>query len=256
MLEIAEEAISIGRKVLEELEWKDISKWTKGGNPRNLVSQADQAVEEKVREFLLKETPDIPLIGEEFNPDAILVDGTGWILDPIDGTSNFLQGFDYFTISLGLLRGGEPEVGVIYNPARDQLYKAIKDGGAFHDGVQIRTSRTTRLEESFVCLEWGLDNESIEFGMGLLQSIAPRIREYRFLGGAAQSIAHVAEAKLDLYIDYGLKIWDYAAGWCIVNESGGDLKVLNVEGKQLVIVGSNQALVEEAMKLLDYELPE
>ena len=116
MLDAAVHAVSLGCRVLEQFNWKEVSKWSKKGDPRDLVSEADRAIETAVREFLLQETPEIPVIGEEFSLDTIVGEGKAWILDPIDGTSNFLQGFEHFTISLGLLSGGLPEIGVVCHP--------------------------------------------------------------------------------------------------------------------------------------------
>ena len=253
MLDIAEQAVSIGRKVLEQFDWRNITKWSKGGDPRDLVSQADRAIEEKILEFLRAETPDIPIIGEEFSPETILDEGDVWIVDPIDGTSNFLQGLDHFTISLGLLSGGLPEIGVICNPSKNLMYSARRRCGATLNGTRINSTRTTRLAESFVCLEWGRDDRSIDLGLRLLKVIAPVIRDYRFWGGAAQTIAHVAEGKLDLYVDHGLKIWDYAAGWCLVVEAGGGLEIVDFGGSDIIIVGGNESILSAAADLIGSE---
>lgn len=254
MLAIAEEAVSIACKVLEQFDWTSVSKWSKSDNPRDLVSQADRAIEESVTEFLMKETPDISVIGEEFSPDTILNHDKAWILDPIDGTMNFLQGFDYFTISLGLLERGTPDLGVVCNPARKQIYRAQKNCGAFRDETRIESNQESRLQDSLVCLEWGRDSHSIDIGMGLMQLIVPKVRDYRYFGGAAQTICHIAEGKLDLYIDQGLKIWDYAAGWCIVTEAGGTLEVVSFKGTEIVVAGGNASLVKEVINLVRNEV--
>ena len=253
MLDAAVHAVSLGCIVFERFNWREISKWSKKGDPRDLVSEADRAIETAVREFLLQETPEIPLIGEEFSPDTIVGEGKAWILDPIDGTSNFLQGFEHFTISLGLISGGFPEIGVVCNPIKEQIYSAQRECGAFMNGTRISSSQTTKLAESFICLEWGRDEQSIDLGLRLLKIIAPMIRDYRFFGGAAQTIAHVAEGKLDLYIDHGLKIWDYAAGWCLVSEAGGALEIIDLDGEDIVIVGGNKLILKTAASLIKRE---
>ena len=248
MLEVAQNAVALARQTLKRFDLPAMNTWTKGGNPRDLVSDADQAIEETVREFLSSETPEIPLIGEEFSPDA--VHDTAWVLDPIDGTVNFLQGLDYYTISLGMIKNGVPEVGVILNPSQDWLYQAQRGSGAVLNQTRIETWHPATLADSFICLEWGRSDESIHAGLELMQLFVPKVRDYRYFGGAAQTLCHVAEGKLDLYIDHDLKLWDYAAGWCILNECGGKLSNISFNGIDLIIAGGNEALVSAAVKLV------
>lgn len=254
MLELAEHAVSIANKTLNEFDLSKIEKWAKHGNPRDLVSEVDQAIEERVKEFLTRETPQIPVVGEEFSPDFEHQNKSAWILDPIDGTANFLQGLDHFSISLALINNSTPEVGVILNPTQNLLYKAQKNHGAYLNGSRIEADSPKDLTDSFLCLEWGRSNQSIETGMELMRIFVPRVREYRNYGGAAQTICHVAESKLDIYIDHGLKIWDYAAGWCILNESGGMLEPISINGNEVIIAGGNDSLISAAKHLIKEEI--
>lgn len=188
---------------------------------QNLVTEADQAVEQLIREQLLTAYPKHGFVGEESEAITSKSDAR-WIVDPIDGTTNFVHGFPHYAVSIALELDGKIEHAVIYNPATDELFTASRGSGAFLNNRRIRVSGRIRLLDALL---------SHAMPIAMLKTRPELVRlqsELRFntlglrnTGSAALDLAYVAAGYLDGFIGAGLNIWDTAAGVLLVKEAGG-----------------------------------
>ncbi len=153
-----------------------------------------------------------------------------WIIDPLDGTTNYARGFPYFCVSLALEVSGQVELGVVYAPMLDELFYATRGGGAFMNGLPMQASTTPRLKEAVVSTGFPYDNgATLQECLRLLARITPIARTSRCLGAAALDICYVACGRLDAYWDIEMSPWDIAAGGLIVSEAHG--RVTGVKGQ-------------------------
>ncbi|KAK4895530.1 hypothetical protein LTR27_006312 [Elasticomyces elasticus] len=204
----------------------------------NIVTETDQAVESLVFSLLEKEYPQFDLVGEEsYVPGSSITDEPTFVLDPIDGTSNFVHGFPAVCVSLALVVGKKPTIGVVYNPFLDELYTGVAGQGSFTSrGAQL--PRRLPLNESpllglkFACvgIEWGSDREGVNFDLNLkvfttlARTVATGgrfVNSLRCTGSAAITICRVAAGQQDMFWECGCWVWDVAAAWCILHEAGG-----------------------------------
>lgn len=189
---------------------------------RDVVTNADYASERLVIDAIRERFPGDAILAEESGQHAgVLRDdgsnnGRTWVIDPLDGTVNYANGIPYYCVSIGLVVDDRPTVGVIFDPARDDLYDAVVDGPARLDGVPVRASPKEDLGDYVVSLaligRGGLMRE---------RKIAPRIRIHRRMGSAALSLAYVANGRFDAFVQNGgLSPWDVAAAGLIAERSG------------------------------------
>lgn len=202
-------------------------------NSVDLVTKIDKQVEVLVSERISSRFPDCKFIGEEtYVPgETQLTNEPTFIVDPIDGTTNFIHNFPYSCISLGFTIGKQPVVGVIYNPHLDLLFHAIKGQGAYLNDTKLNNPATSKpalsLQSSLVALESGSDRDGYLFErkMDLFKNLMDKdrgfIHGFRTLGSAAMNICHVATGQLDSYWEGGCQMWDVCAGWVILQETGG-----------------------------------
>ena len=222
--------------------------------PGDFVSAADRKAEQILREALEKARPGYGLVMEESGS----VEGTDrshrWHIDPLDGTTNFLHGLPQFSISVGLERDGQIVAGVVYDPAKDEMFIAEKGQGAYLNNRRIRVAARTDMADALVCC--GLPHIGRgDHGLFLRETAAvmARVGGMRRLGSAALDIAYVACGRLDIYWERGLNSWDMAAGLVLIREAGGF--VSDAEGgsdplgKGSVSCG-NEVLHRELVKLL------
>lgn len=187
--------------------------------PADFVSEADREAELLIRERLLARYPDWSLTGEEFPPEE-RAGGYRWLVDPIDGTTNFLNGLDY-TVSIALRRGDETVAGVLLNPVRDEMFTAIRGQGAYLNGERLRVSQRTEVE--LMAVGTGLptpDLHSFEGFYGRLERLRAPIGAVRVVGSSANSCAYVACGRLTGYFEESGLV-DWAAGVLLVEEAGG-----------------------------------
>ena len=196
---------------------------------RDVVTNADYASEKLVIDAIRERFPDDGILAEESGEHAgVLRDdgshnGRTWVIDPLDGTVNYANGIPYYCVSIGLVVDDRPTVGVVYDPARDDLYAAAADGPATLDGEPVTTSTKETLSDYVVSLavigRGGLMRE---------RKIAPLIRIHRRMGSAALSLAYVANGRFDAFVQNGgLSLWDVAAAGLIVERSGAVLSNVN-----------------------------
>ncbi|HMN87986.1 MAG TPA: inositol monophosphatase family protein [Bauldia sp.] len=190
--------------------------------PGDFVSAADRRADQILIAELRKARPTYAFLTEETGS----IEGTDgshrWIIDPLDGTMNFLHGIPLFAISLGLERDGAIVAGVIYNPILNELYVAERGGGAFMNDRRLRVAGRSRLDDAVVSTGMPqLDRPGQDAYLGELQKAMKNLAGVRRTGSAAMDLAWVASGRLDGYWQHGLSAWDIAAGIIIVREAGG-----------------------------------
>jgi myo-inositol-1(or 4)-monophosphatase len=190
--------------------------------PGEFVSTADLKAERTLRNELSRARPGYGLLFEEGGEVAGSDTRHRWIVDPLDGTTNFLHGIPHFAISIALERDGEVIAGVVYEPTRDEMYWAEKGAGAYLNDRRLRVSARRQLSEALV----GTGLPFRERGdqpvyLGTLAAVLPATSGVRRFGAAALDLAYVAAGRLDGFWEFGLSPWDIAAGMLLVREAGG-----------------------------------
>ncbi|KAJ8929002.1 hypothetical protein NQ314_018361 [Rhamnusium bicolor] len=195
-------------------------------NEIDLVTETDQQVEKLLIDGLSEEFPQHKFIGEESvssGSQCCLTNVPTWIIDPIDGTMNFVHSFPHSCVSIALFINQKPEIGIIYNPMLNQLFTARRGKGAFLNGEPISVSGKTTLSDALIMMEFGTSRDP-EKGTVVLENqklLMPQVHGLRALGSAALDMAMVACGAADAYFEFGIHIWDIAAGELIVKEAGG-----------------------------------
>ncbi|KAF7840541.1 Inositol monophosphatase 3 [Senna tora] len=193
----------------------------------DLVTETDKACEELIINHLKQLYPTHKFIGEETaaaQGDTELTDEPTWIIDPVDGTTNFVHGFPFVCVSIGLTIRKVPSVGVVYNPIMNELFTGIHGKGAFLNGVPIKVSSQTELISSLLVTENGakLDKLTVDTHTKKLNSLLFKVRSVRACGSLALNLCGVACGRLDICYQVGFGgPWDVAAGAVIIREAGG-----------------------------------
>ncbi|KAK8373090.1 hypothetical protein O3P69_012401 [Scylla paramamosain] len=192
----------------------------------DLVTESDKAVEKLLIEGLAKAFPSHKFIGEESTAagaKCVLTHDPTWIIDPIDGTMNFVHSLPYTCVSVGLWAGKEALVGIIFNPILDQMFIAKKGQGAYLNGERIRVSGQKDLSQALIFAEMGTsrDPEKVKTVLTNLTTLMPRAHGVRGMGSAALGIASIAAGWGDAYYHLSLHCWDTAAASLLVVEAGG-----------------------------------
>lgn len=196
--------------------------------PANFVSLADKRAEEMLYTDLNKARPGYGFLGEEGgNRDGTDKSHT-WIVDPLDGTTNFLHGIPQFAVSIGLAREGQVIAGLIYNPANDELYMAEKGSGAFLNDTRLRVAGRKQLNECVIaCGLPHIGRGDFELSRNEMAALQPKVAGLRRFGAASLDLAFVAAGRLDGYWERNLQSWDIAAGLILIKEAGGTVGDIN-----------------------------
>jgi myo-inositol-1(or 4)-monophosphatase len=190
--------------------------------PANFVTAADRKAEETLFAELNKARPGYGFLGEESGQRDGSDKSHRWIVDPLDGTTNFLHGIPHFATSIGLERDGIAIAGVIYNPATDDMFIAERGKGAFLNEQRIRVAARTRLAEAVItCGLPHLGHGDLTLGARETGAMQPKVAGLRRFGAAALDLAWVAAGRFDAYWERDIKPWDMAAGIVLVREAGG-----------------------------------
>ena len=233
MIKASEKASKILIRDFGEVEKLQIS--VKG--PSDFVSNADTKAEKIIINELMKAKKNYSILSEEYGSKINSDSENVWIIDPIDGTTNFLHGVPHFAISIALKSNNEIVSGVIYDPIKDEMFYAEKDNGAFFNNRRIKVSKKKDIEG---CLFGTGGKEKIEVDLITRKS-----------GSAALDMAYVAAGRYDGYFQNNLNLWDIAAGIIIVKEAGGIINEINLsKNDNIKIRASSTAINEQMLKKL------
>jgi myo-inositol-1(or 4)-monophosphatase len=194
----------------------------KGKNSLNLVTQVDQLSEKKILSVLQKQFPTHDFLGEESGLQENNSAYT-WIIDPLDGTTNFAHAYPFFCVSIALVQNGIPIVAVIYDALRDECFTAQKGKGAFLNGKPIRVSKISKLEKSLLCTGFAYMVRETHYNLDNFAQFVLTSQGVRRDGSAAMNFAYVAAGRLDGFWERGIQAWDIAAGALLILEAGGKL---------------------------------
>lgn len=238
----------LAKKRIGNLEWTH----TKSGF-YDVVTNADLEVEKIVKSEISK----------VFNSDMILGEETGetktssnrvWIVDPIDGTTNFSKGIPHFCVSIALVIDGNPRVGVVYDPYMDELYEAVNGNGAFMNGERINVGKTLELKEAV--LNTGYQYSATEYRDTVIKNYVAffgKVRAIRVFGSAVLDQCYVANGRIDGFWEYSLKPWDVAAGSLIAKEAGAKVtgigEEFSVYGKTILV--TNSSLSDKILEIIN-----
>ncbi|HEX2071690.1 MAG TPA: inositol monophosphatase family protein [Thermoleophilaceae bacterium] len=212
----------------------------------DMVSDADRDAEALIREQLATERPDDGLLGEE----GSAVEGSSgrrWVVDPLDGTTNYLYRFPAWVVSVALEDAEKALVGVVHDPLRDETFTAARGTGARLDGAPIAVSDVDRLDSALIATGFGYASERRAAQAEVAARVLPRVRDIRRAGAAALDLCMVACGRLDGYYERGLNDWDWAAGTLIAKEAGAT--VLELPGDPFGLVVASPAIADELSTL-------
>lgn len=252
ILEKIENLMREASKIFFELDPKNNFEM-KGRN--DFVTEVDFEVQEFLEKNLLNLIPNSNLLAEEKDKSKEDLKDYTWVLDPVDGTTNLVHGFDHSVISLALLEKSEIVLGAIYDPFRDEFFSAIKDEGAKLNGQEIKVSCDKNFCDTLIGAGTGggrLNRADETFEM--IRFLYDKTNGIRRIGSAALEMCYAACGRYDAFIDDALNLWDYAAGSLIVREAGGI--VINMHGQEIScerfsgIICGNKSVVEELKRFV------
>ncbi len=201
----------------------------------DFVTEVDRASEQAIIDILLKAFPQHGVLGEETGTSHGRADAEyRWIIDPLDGTTNFIHGLPVYAVSIALEHRGVLQHGVVYDPSRDELFTASRGAGAFLDNRRLRVSRRTRIEDSLIGTGFPFRRgDDLEQYLEMFRKFSQRCVGLRRPGAAALDLAYVAAGRYDGFFEVGLQPWDVAAGALLVSEAGGMVGDFNGESEFL-----------------------
>jgi len=230
-------AVSAGKFLLEN--FGKIDKIESKGD-RNLVTNLDKSAEEMIIDGIRKKFPDHAILGEEggkIGGDKEYL----WIIDPLDGTHNFIRGINIFGVSIGIIHKDEFIGGVIYMPLEDELYVGEKGNGAYKNNSKISVSKYSDLKECSISFDSSI-RYSPDIMLKVLDVLARESFNIRMFGSSVRVLTYIAEGKLDFAVEFHDRPWDFSGGVCIIEEAGGrltDLKGEKLTYKTIGYVASN-----------------
>lgn len=252
MLETASEAARTGGRILQD--WR--SEFSVSEKSRaNLVTEADFASQQAIYETLKGAFPEHGFLGEEGLSEAGADPDYRWIIDPLDGTGNYVHGFPYYCVSIGLEYQGRMVVGAIYDPTREELFSAVEGAGAWRDHQRIRVSETDQLRDAMCVASLPNAADPANAAFRRFVNVLPEAQSLQRFGSAAMNLAYVACGALDAFWSTTLYPWDIAAGVIIVQEAGG--VVTQLDGTRLdiekaeILTTATPALQKELMPYLN-----
>ncbi|KAM9428727.1 inositol monophosphatase 1 isoform 2-T3 [Salvelinus alpinus] len=231
----------------------------------DLVTKTDQKVEQLIIDSVKEKFPTHSFIGEESvaaGEPCVLTDNPTWIVDPVDGTTNFVHGYPFVAVSIGFAVNRKLEFGVVYSCIEDKMYTARKGKGAFCDGQLLNVSDQKEISQSIIATEFGSnrDTEVVDKIFSSMRKIlCLPIHGIRGVGTAATNMCLVASGCVEAYYEIGIHCWDIAAGAIIVTEAGGVL--MDVDGRPLdlmsrrVVAANNKIIAERIVKEIDVFTP-
>ena len=234
-LKVAIEAVKAAGRVIMS-HFKHVHYVRLKSPAQGIVTEADLQAQKKIKKVILKSFPKAKFFAEEDKVHRVRDDA--WLIDPIDGTTNFYRGLPLFAVSVALVKNRKPVLGVIYNPVTKELFVAEKGKGAFLGGERLHVSKIGDPRQAMfdipISARYGLRQKHF----GMFKKLIPKIGNVRILGAATLRFTEIASGHMDAYIEFGIHAWDWAAGAVIVQEAGG--KVTNFGGKTFDIFNDRE----------------
>lgn len=226
-------ALLAGKMILQKSDqWQRHAFSQKGSN--DFVTSVDIAVNEKIVSELQKAYPQHGILSEELGRSGVKDSPYQWVVDPIDGTTNFIFSIPHYAVSIALMHKDEPIAGIVYDPIKNELFAAAQGQGAYLNGHRVRVSRQDSLNGALLGTGIPYRNTvAIDVYIDLLRSLIRGTSGIRRLGAASLDLAYVACGRLDGFWELGLRLWDIAAGVLLVREAGGLISDLNGQGNYL-----------------------
>ena len=194
----------------------------------DFVSEVDRQAEDEIVQIIRAAYPDHAIVGEEAGTRGGRDPDWTWVIDPLDGTTNFLHGFPQFSVSIAVKHRGRLEHGVIFDPLRNELFTAARGGGAQLNSKRIRVSGQKGLDGALIGTGFPFrEQQNLELYMKMFGAMASKTAGIRRAGSAALDLAYVAAGRMDGFWELGLKEWDMAAGLLMVQEAGGSVGYLD-----------------------------
>jgi len=218
---------------------------------RNLATNLDKEAEKIIIDYIKRKFPEHGVLAEEggsFNLDKDYI----WIIDPLDGTHNFIRNIDIFGVSIGVVYKDEFVIGVIYMPKDDELYFAEKNNGAYKNSKKISVSNKTNLKECSISFDSSI-RYSPDIMLSALNRFSKEVFNIRMFGSSARVLSYVAEGKLDFAIEFFDRPWDFAGGVCLIEEAGG--RFSNLLGEKITYrtigyIASNSSAYKTVSEIL------
>lgn len=218
-------------------------------NDSDVVTAADKAAEKVLIDHIREAYPDHSILSEESGADQHAGDYR-WVIDPLDGTTNFSQGLPLFSVSIGIEHNGETVVGVVFAPYLNELFHAVRGEGAWLNGEPVSVSGKTTLEQSVVATGFPVDKlENPDNNLDNVARVMPLVRGMRRLGSAAIDLCYVAAGFLDGYWELNLHAWDASAGLLIVEEAGGSYTHFRFD-RNISVVAATPAIHDLLLPML------
>lgn len=252
---IAVEAARQAGKLLRE-NFRHGHRFELKSNFRDLVTEFDRRAEEIIVSVIQQHFPQHSILTEEGSVRPTNTSPYQWIIDPLDGTTNFAHGFPFFAVSIAVYREDEALVGVVYNPIHDELFVGEAGHGAYCNGQPMRVSQTETLQESLVMTGFPYDERLIPQHLAWWERFARKAQTLRRLGSSALALAYLAAGRADGYWELDLKPWDMAAAVLMVREAGGT--VTDLRGRPLdlfagEVLATNGKIHDAMIKILQGE---
>jgi myo-inositol-1(or 4)-monophosphatase len=222
--------------------------------PLDMVTEADQASESFISERIRASYPTHGLLGEEGSRNAASNSAYRWVIDPLDGTTNFTHGLPIFAVSIGIEKDGEPLIGVVYDPMRDEMFVAKRGEGAALNGARLQVATTPRLVRSLLVTGFSYDLDIRARQAETWRDLLTRVQAIRQTGSAALNLCYIAAGRLDGYWERGIAPWDVAAGALMVMEAGGTVTSMSggpYHSDDCEILASNGAIHAELLAVVE-----
>jgi len=210
----------------------------------DVVTESDRSAERLIRRTLLEARPDDAVLGEE-GDDKPGTSGVRWIVDPIDGTVNFLYGIPQYAVSIAAELDGDVVAGVVLNVATGAEYTAARGGPAYRDGRPIAVRATVPLAERLIGTGFSYEAHQREVQARALVRLIPRIRDIRRFGSCALDLCAVAQGSLDGYLEEGVNLWDHAAGGLVAQAAGARVETAEGVGGRLLVMAAPESGFDE-----------
>ncbi len=246
-----EEIAKSAGKLLLNLKGK-LKKIEEKSSPSDLVSEADYGSQSLIGRLLEENYPDYEVVGEENYSERNLKEGKIFLVDPLDGSLNYVSGLPFYSVSIAKIENGEIIEGVVYLPETGEVFHAVKNEGSYLNGRRIE-SGDNKLEKSLVVTGWPYDHNGTLWTYKAIEVVNEKVREIRILGSCAAELSYLAAGRIDGYFEIGLGPWDLAAGYLIATEAGAFVSSISKDSFDLElgeVVAGKPSLFKNLLKVV------